>query len=182
MNPQDPWPRPKGGADDGRRFGPDLDLTQEHCRSLFLSASKFFAAHARLEDAVISETVHNTPEPTALEEGSGYMAESAEVLRAGLSTVHSRRGVIEEVPDGRWQRAYFATQAEGLDTLVALADELAELFAGPGLGEEARQGELQESLWHSGTNHRVRTASIEYLRHFMSLLDHHIGVVEETNR
>lgn len=163
------------------RTDADLPLTLRHCRRLFLSTSQFFAAHAALEDAVISEADGEPIDIATIEESRNLISQAAETLQGAVEDLESNRTILIEEASGSWHSDYFTRQSESIREMSRISGELVDAMAAPSVDEAAENGSLQASLWHEEANHRVRTLSIAYLEKLIAALQHHITVVAETN-
>ncbi len=171
-----------GGLNPNRNDGWLVNrAVQDHCLVLFRALSSFFAAHATLEELVIAEA-----------EGGGQVDESA-LAAAAAAFVRARTdfdslapAITDEVlsaadEHGTWQGEYFRRQLEFLAPAAPAAASLATQASSDSFGALDTEG-LQESMWHQGSNAAIRTNSDTLLRAALAALEHHLDVVEATNR
>ena len=153
-------------------------LVQKFSRLLFRAASRFFEAHALLESAVIDESKRETPNITAIVGAQQIMSEVTESLAAAAQQLEKECKVIYSPG---WQTSYFELQYERITHMARHAHAVVDLLGSEDMIAAAKRATLQESLWHTEANHKIRLQSIEFLNELMRSLQTHIDFVEVTN-
>lgn len=154
------------------------ELSQKQSRLLFLCASKFYEAHAKIEDAVLAETTKKVG-VLKLFGRAIYIFQEIEVITT--ENLDLLMLCADRFSSSNSWTVYLKKQQLIFQKLAKSTAVILEDLCSPSVNESIESSSFQWSMLYEGENSRIRYRSMEFSKLIIKSLTLHDEFVEREN-